>query len=102
MSHEPRWRRWLPPILSALLLATIVAAPVRAAYQATLESNVSAFQPPCVGYFDTLPSRMLNAAKTAYTSLGYTASAYSGAAFTRAQVLSRTVNDWGFYVRSTG
>ena len=102
MSHKARWRRWLPPLLSALLLASVAVVPARAAYQATIDSNVSAFQPPCVGYFDSLPTRMLNAAKAAYTALGYSASAFSGASFTRAHTLSRTVNDWGYYVHSHG
>ena len=102
MSHKARWRRWLAPLLSALLLASVAVVPARAAYQATIDSNVSAFQPPCVGYFDSLPTRMLNAAKAAYTTLGYSASAFSGASFTRAHTLSRTVNDWGYYVHSHG
>ena len=84
MSQDQRWRRWLPPLLSAALLATVAVGPVRAAYQATLDSNESAFQPPCVGYFDSLPAKMLSAAKAAYTRLGYATGAFTTTSFTRA------------------
>ena len=41
-------------------------------------------------------------AKSAYARLGYTTGAYTTTSFTRSSVLSRTVNDWGFYVHSHG
>ena len=45
---------------------------------------------------------MQAAAKAEYGRLGYVASAFTGAAFTRAATLSRTANDWGYYVHSHG
>jgi hypothetical protein len=45
---------------------------------------------------------MLSAALGGYANLGYTTTAYSGTAFSKTQVLARTLNDWGFYVHSTG
>jgi hypothetical protein len=85
-----------------MLLMTVAVGTARAAYQATANSNVTAFMPPCVGFSDSLPAKMLAAARAAYTGLGYTTAAYSGAAYTKAQTLSRAAGDWGFYVHSHG
>jgi hypothetical protein len=41
---------------------------------------------------------MQTAADAAFDRLGHVATAYTGASFTRAGTLSRTVNDWGYYV----
>ena len=38
----------------------------------------------------------------AYKGLAYTATGYTKANFTKAHTLSRTVNDWGYYVHSHG
>jgi hypothetical protein len=102
VSHERWWRRCIPLSLPALALATLAISPVRAGYQATADSNKTAFAPPCVGFTDSYPTKMLQAAQAAYARLGYTVTGYSGAAFTRAHTLSRTVNDWGYYVHSHG
>jgi hypothetical protein len=56
----------------------------------------------CIGFNDAYPARMLSAALGGYANLGYTTTAYSGTAFSKTQVLSRTLNDWGFYVHSHG
>lgn len=98
-----RWMRRLAlALLPALLALPLGAGPARAGYQATLDSNESAFEPPCLGWDDPYPEKMLKAATSAYAALGYTARGYSGAGFTRAHVLSRTVSDWGYYVHSHG
>jgi len=90
------------PLLAILALLGPVAQPARATYQASVDSNVSAFRGPCVGFTDTHPARMLSLAVTGLRSLGYAVSGYSGADFTRAGVLARTVNDYSFYVHSHG
>ena len=97
--------RWIRPIAVLLGTAALVAAaagPVRAAYQATADSNTTAFSFSCIGLNDTYPARMLSAALAGYRNLGYATTSYSGTSFSKAQVLSRTFNDWGFYVHSTG
>ena len=85
--------------LGAAALVVAAAGPVRAAYQATADSNTSAFALNCIGVNDTYPSRLLAAALAGYRNLGYTTSGYSGPSFTKTQVLSRTLSDWGYYVR---
>ena len=66
MARAHRWRRWIrptiPALLEALLLVGIVAAPAQAGYQASVDVNESAFQPPCIGFIDSYPSKMLKAA----------------------------------------
>jgi len=97
--------RWIRPIAVLLGTAALVAAaagPVRAAYQATADSNTTAFSFSCIGLNDAYPARMLSAALAGYRNLGYATTSYSGTSFSKAQVLSRTFNDWGFYVHSTG
>lgn len=98
-----RWSHRLAlALLPALLALPLVAGSARAGYQATIDSNESAFEPPCIGWDDPYPEKMLKAAVSAYAALGYTARGYSGTGFTRAHVLARTVNDWGYYVHSHG
>ena len=88
--------------LGAAALVVAAAGPVRAAYQATADSNTSAFTLNCIGVNDTYPSRLLAAALAGYRNLGYAISGYSGASFTNTQVLSRTLSDWGYYVHGHG
>ena len=97
-------RRWLalaPPVLATLVLLGS-AAPVSAGYQATVDVNDTAFDPTCLGFEDSYPEKMYTAALAAYRALGYTTTGYTGAPFTRSQVLSRTPSDWGYYVHSHG
>ena len=70
--------------------------------QASVDSNVSAFRPPCVGFVDSHPAQMLSLAVAGLRALGYTVSSYSGAAFSHASVLARTASDSSFYVHSHG
>ena len=84
------------PLLASLVLLGPAAQPASAAYQASADSNMSAFRGPCVGFTDTHPARMLSLAVTGLRSLGYAVSSYSGAGFNRAGVLARTVNDYSF------
>jgi hypothetical protein len=89
-------------LLGTAALVVAAAGPVRAAYQATADSNTSAFSLNCIGVNDTFPAKMLSSALAGYQSLGYATTGYSGGSFSKAQVLSRTLNDWGFYVHSHG
>ncbi len=97
-----RWLRSLAALLGAAALVAAAAGPAHAAYQASVNSNTTAFSFNCIGINDTYPARMLSSALAGYRNLGYATTGYSGAAFSRAQVLSRTLNDWGFYVHSHG
>lgn len=102
-----RWRPWIPPLIG--IIAVLIGAagpagaqPVAAAYQATVDSNETAFEPPCIGWDDPHPERMLTLANTGLKALGYDVKTYKGAAFTRAHVISRTFGDWSYYVHSHG
>jgi hypothetical protein len=97
-----RWTRRLALMLLAASLAAPAAGPVRAAYQGTVASNESAFEPPCLSFDDPYPEKMLKAAAAAFAELGYTSRSYTGSAFTRSAYLGRTANDWGTYVHSHG
>lgn len=97
-----RWLRPVAVLLGSTALVVAAAGPVRAAYQATADSNTTAFSFGCIGLNDTYPARMLSAALAGYRNLGYLPTGYSGGSFSKAQVLSRTVSDWGFYVHSHG
>ena len=97
-----RWLRSFAALVGAAALVAAAAGPARAAYQASADSNTTAFSFNCIGFNDTYPTRMLSAALGGYAKLGYTTTAYSGTAFSRTQVLARTLNDWGFYVHSHG
>jgi len=90
------------PLFAILVTLGPAVQPALAGYQASVDSNVSAFRGPCVGFTDTHPARMLSLAVSGLRSLGYTVSSYSGAGFSRSAVLARTVNDYGFYVHSHG
>jgi hypothetical protein len=90
------------PLLAIAALLGLGTSPTLADYQASADSNVSAFRSPCVGFQDSHPAQMLALALTGLRSLGYTATGYSGAAFTRTAVLAQTVDDFGFYVHSHG
>jgi len=94
-----------------LLLATVglvgwivagLGAGVAAAYQATADSNETAFEPPCLGWDDPHPERMLTLATNGLAALGYDVKGYKGSAFTKSHTLSRTVGDWSYYVHSHG
>jgi hypothetical protein len=102
VSNGRSWRRPIISITPAVLLALLAVGPTRAAYQATLDSNESAFLPPCVDFYDALPAKMLKAAAAAYRNLGYATGSYTTTSFTRAHTLSRTVSDWAYYVHSHG
>lgn len=100
-----RWNRRLMLLLLAASLTTSAAAPagsVMAAYQGTVASNESAFEPPCLAFDDPYPEKMLKAAVAGLAALGYNTRSYTGATFTRAAYLARTANDWGTYVHSHG
>ena len=105
-TRRRRGRPWIPPLLAlAAVLVAVAAAgprPVTAAYQGTADSNESAFEPPCIGWDDPHPERMLTLATAGMKALGYDVKAYKGATFTRAHVLSRTIGDWAYYVHSHG
>jgi len=100
--HAGRWTRRLALSLLAAALAALSAGPARAAYQATIDVNKTAFSPACIGINDTYPAKMLTAAVAGYRALGYAASGFSGASFTRAHVLGRAIADFGYYVHSHG
>jgi hypothetical protein len=97
-----RRTRQLAVLLSMMALAAVAAGPARAAYQATIDTNVSAFSFDCLKFNDTYPSKMQAAALAGFRNLGFTTTSYSGAVFTRAHVLARTVADWGYWVHSHG
>ncbi len=97
-----RWTRKLAVLLAMAALAAVAAGPARAAYQATADSNVSAFSFNCIKVNDAFPAKLLAAAVAGYRNLGFSTTGYSGTAFTRAHVLARTPADWGYYVHSHG
>jgi hypothetical protein len=97
-----RWLRSFAALVGAAALVAAAAGPAHAAYQASADSNTTAFSFNCIGFNDAYPARLLSAALAGYRNLGYSTTGYSGTAFTRSQVLSRTAGDWGFYVHSHG
>ena len=101
MSPGP-WTRRLTPLLLAASLAGWAAGPAGAAYPATIASNETAFEPPCLPFDDPYPEKMRKAAAAAFRDLGYQTTSLSGAAFTRGAYLGRTAGDWGTYVHSHG
>ncbi len=101
------WRPWIPPLIGlvgvlALTAGPVMSRPVAAAYQATADSNESAFEPPCLGWDDPHPERMLSLATSGLAALGYDVKGYKGTPFTRSHVLVRTAGDWSYYVHSHG
>ena len=98
-----RWTRRLTLFLLAASLATAGIGPARAAdYPASIASNETAFEPPCLSFDDPYPEKMLKAANAALAQLGYGTRTYMGAAFTRGAYLNRSAIDWGTYVHSHG
>src|SRR5205814_10483229 len=79
----------------------VTAGPALAGYQANLDVKETAFD-VCDGTPNSTPAKMLAAAVAAYKGLAYTATGYTKANFTKAHTLSRTVNDWGYYVHRQG
>lgn len=104
MSRARWWRPLAPPLLAVAVLMTGSAAAAMAAspYNASIDVNRSAFNPPCDGDANAIVPKMQTAAKAAYARLGHLAGDYTGAAFTRAATLKRTPTDWGYYVHSHG
>jgi hypothetical protein len=103
VSRVPSWRRLIPPILSAALLMSATGVGVQAAtYQASVDVNKTAFNPPCDDDLNAIVPKMQKAAVAAYARLGHATTAFTGAGFTRAATLKRTVSDWGYYVHSHG
>ena len=103
MSSTRWWRRLVPLLLSAALLLPASAAPAAAAtYPASIDVNITAFNPPCDDDLNPFVGKMKNAAVAAYGRLGHLATGFSGKAFTRAATLARTPSDWGYYVHSHG
>ena len=103
MSRARWWRPLVPPLLAVAVLVTGSAATALAAsYPASIDVNTSGFNPPCDGDANLIVPKMQTAAKAAYARLGHLASAFTGAAFTRAATLKRTPSDWGYYVHSHG
>ena len=102
MGARVRSPRAILPFLAVLALLGPSARPALASYQASADSNVSAFRGPCVGFSDSHPAQMLALAVTGLRSLGYAVWSFSGTGFNHAAVLARTVNDYGFYVHSHG
>ena len=101
-SRERHLRRLVVIGLAGLTALGGAVRPALAIYQASADSNVSAFRPPCVGFVDSHPAQMLSLATAGLRALGYTVSSYSGAAFNHAAVLARTASDASFYVHSHG
>jgi hypothetical protein len=98
-----RWAHRFTFLLLAASLGVATAGPTTAVeYRATIASNESAFEPPCLSFDDPYPEKMLKAANAAFVELGYATRTYVGAAFTRAAYLGRTAADWGTYVHSHG
>jgi hypothetical protein len=84
-----------------VLALSLTAGPALAAYQATVDVNITAFD-VCDGTANAIPGKMLNAAVAAYKGLGYATTGFTRADFTRAHTLARTVGDWGYFVHSHG
>ena len=102
MSRARWWRPLAPPLLAVAILVTGSATSAMAAYPASVDVNTSAFNPPCDGDANAIVPKMQTAAKAGLTGRGHVTSAFTGAAFTRAATLSRTPNDWAYYVHSHG
>ena len=102
MSRARWWRPLAPPLLAVAILVTGSATSAMAAYPASVDVNTSAFNPPCDGDANFIVPKMQAAAKAGLTGRGHVTSAFTGAAFTRAATLTRTANDWAYYVHSHG
>ena len=102
MSRPGPWRVVAPPLVAFALLLGAVPAAALGAYQASIDVNSSAFNPPCDDDANWRVPKMQTAAKAAFARLNYAAIAYTGTAFTRTATLNRTPDDWGYYVHSHG
>ena len=102
MSRAHWWRLIGPPLLAAAVLVAGTPAVALGAYQASIDVNTTAFNPPCDGDVNNIVPKMMTAARAAYVRLGHAATAYTGVDFTRARTLARTPFDWGYYVHSHG
>lgn len=98
-----RWIRRLTLLLVAASLGASAAGPALAVdYPATIASNETAFEPPCLSFDDPYPEKMLKAANAAFAALGHVTKTQTGTGFTRSSYLGRTGNDWATYVHSHG
>jgi hypothetical protein len=102
VSRARWWRPLAPLLLAVAVLMTGSAATAMAAYPASVDVNTTAFNPPCDGDANSIVPKMQTAAKAGLARLGHVASAFTGAAFTRAATLKRTPADWAYYVHSHG
>ena len=102
MARARWWRPFAPPLLAVVVLMTASVASALAAYPASVDVNTTGFNPPCDGDVNNIVPKMQTAAKAAYVGRGHATSAFTGAGFTRAATLTRTPNDWGYYVHSHG
>jgi hypothetical protein len=66
MSPGP-WTRRLAALLALTALTAVAAGPARAAYQATVDSNVSAFSFDCINAHVSPPTRGSSLAATRAT-----------------------------------
>jgi hypothetical protein len=102
VARPGRWRLVAPPVVAFALLVGGVPAVALGAYQASIDTNTTAFNPPCDDDGNATVPKMQAAAKAAFGRMNYVATAYTGTAFTRSATLTRTPNDWGYYVHSHG
>ena len=65
-----RRTRQLAVLLAMMVLAAVAAGPARAAYQATVDTNVSAFSLDCLKINDSYPSKLRTAALAGFRTSG--------------------------------
>ena len=95
-------RRRRAALGGAVILALFAGPlPALAAYQGSVYSNWTAFN-PCLGIVDSYPDKMRQEALAAFAGLGFAATSYTKTGFTEANVLARTPADWAVYVHSHG
>ena len=95
-----RWR-YLPTALAILSVAGAAGPSPAFAYQGSVYSNWTAFN-PCLGIVDGFPEKMRKEALAAFAGLGFTTASFTKDTFTRSKFLSRTPADWAVYVHSHG
>lgn len=95
------WHRLGPPFAAFIVVLALGVAPVRADYQASVYSNITAFD-TCDGTTDTISADLKAIARDAYRYLGYTTSTFTVDTFTKSKVLARNPADRGVYVHSHG
>jgi hypothetical protein len=98
-SRVGRWRGAAAAAAIAALLGS--AGPALGAYQGSVYSNWTAFN-PCLGIADSYPDKMRQAALSAFAGLGFASTSFTKTGFTETNVLSRTPSDWAVYVHSHG